>query len=123
MYRLKALLKGAAFCGVLMAWFVGGVKEGRAERYLNLYESAGISLHKPNWLMVGSLTDEYRNDEAEVVFQVSLKKEILIPNLFVAYTQKSFWQAFNTKRSSPFRETNYNPELFYRIKTENSFAR
>ncbi|MEJ2218612.1 MAG: phospholipase A [Gemmatimonadota bacterium] len=30
------------------------------------------------------------------------------------YTQISFWEAYDAKASSPFRDTNYNPEIFYR---------
>jgi phospholipase A1 len=35
-------------------------------------------------------------------------------NIFLGYTQRSWWQLFNPKWSRPFRETNYAPELFAR---------
>ncbi|WP_300668431.1 phospholipase A [Desulfoluna sp.] len=75
----------------------------------------GISRHKATWIMPATWTDEYHGDQTELVFQVSLKKQIMNTGLHVAYTQKSFWQAYNEEGSAPFRETNYNPELFYRI--------
>jgi len=37
--------------------------------------------------------------------------------MWVAYTQQSNWQMFNTRNSSPFRETNYEPELIATLGT------
>lgn len=57
-------------------------------------------------------------DHIEAKFQISLKT-MLVNNLFVergafyfAFTGTSYWQVYNKDVSSPFRETNYEPELF-----------
>jgi phospholipase A1 len=54
---------------------------------------------------------------SELVFQLGFKLK-LVENAFdkpvdvwFGYTQNSFWQASNHKASSPFRETNYQPEI------------
>lgn len=53
----------------------------------------------------------------ELVYQLSFKMKAVegafhLPvDLWFGYTQDSFWQAGNRKASSPFRETNYQPEL------------
>ena len=60
-------------------------------------------------------SDNARKDE--VKFQLSLAfpfwRGILGPNsvLGASYTQKSWWQLSNSGESSPFRETNYEPEV------------
>ncbi len=60
-------------------------------------------------------------DQAEVKFQLSMKaivwQDILGRdiNLWGAYTQTSWMQAYNTDASSPFRETDYEPELILSI--------
>jgi phospholipase A1 len=58
-----------------------------------------------------------RLSNQEVAFQLSFKLK-LIENAFAspvdvwaAYTQQSFWQAYNSGASSPFRESNYQPEI------------
>jgi len=51
----------------------------------------------------------------EIIFDFSFQYETcFLPMLHIGYSQHSFWQFFDEKRSSPFRETNYNPEIFYR---------
>ena len=106
----------------LLLVFVLPVTAG-ASNYLNTHEAEGISLHKPTWIMPGSWANEYKQKKTEAVFQISVKKQVMRSDLYFAYTQKSFWQVYNTEESSPFRETNYNPEIFYRIKPGNALAR
>ncbi len=75
----------------------------------------GLSFHKEMYVMPVSWANEYHDKETEAVFQISMKQKLFKSNFYFAYTQKSFWQAYNTEESSPFRETNYNPEVFYRF--------
>ncbi len=56
----------------------------------------------------------------EAKFQISVKvpltfKPMLTDNdvIYVGFTLKSFWQVYNDEVSAPFRETNYQPEIFY----------
>ena len=94
--------------------------------------SFSIIPHKPNYLLPFSYNnkiqsyDVYQNDlgedgdlqPVELKFQISFKIPLLTGiieppfSLFFGYTQVSFWQAYNSDNSSPFRETNYEPELF-----------
>ncbi len=62
--------------------------------------------------------------EIEVKFQISLQlavaKDLIADNgdLYVAYTQVSVWQAYNRDYSSPFRDTNYEPEGYLSFDTD-----
>lgn len=54
----------------------------------------------------------------EIKLQISLRTKLLEDvlldgDLWVAYSQVSLWQAWNSDDSSPFRSTNYRPEVFY----------
>lgn len=97
------------------------------------YDPFSIQPYRPNYLIIGSYnfagTNERPFQQAtlpqathfepyEVKFQISLKIPIA-DNLFglgdhwyVAYTNRSFWQAYSHNISSPFRETNHEPEAW-----------
>ncbi len=67
---------------------------------------------------VHDASQDYDRMDNEAQFQISIKTHLYNNflssggNLFTAYTQNSYWQLYDTERSSPFRETNYMPELF-----------
>jgi phospholipase A1 len=87
-------------------------------------EAARLAIrpHKPNYVLPLSYNNRANQsfeslDPWDIKFQFSLKVE-LAPELFggsllFGYTQLSFWQAFNKEVSSPFRETNYEPEIMW----------
>jgi phospholipase A1 len=73
----------------------------------------------------------YPYQKQETKFQFSAKSEIgnyrdlnfagfRNFRLWGAYTQQSWWQAFNVGNSSPFRESNYEPELIGTFGTGNA---
>ena len=93
------------------------------------YQPFVITPHKPNYILPIAYNERPNNapvdvandgelDRNEVKFQFSMKFPIA-ENLFgeqgslqFAYTNLSFWQAYNTRISSPFRETVHEPEIF-----------
>lgn len=87
-----------------------------------------LSPHKQNYVLLASYNAEpnadiYNIPESdfdrwEIKFQLSYKMPVIEGlfgtdvDLYAAYTNLSYWQAYNQDISSPFRETNHEPELF-----------
>jgi phospholipase A1 len=84
--------------------------------------------HRPNFVLPASLTSINQEpyigtpvgtklDDVEIKFQVSLKylfmQDLIFRDLDLqfAFTTTSWWQAYNSDISAPFRETNYEPEV------------
>lgn len=82
-------------------------------------EKPGLSFHRPMFLMPYSWTENIRGgDHPEAFFEISFKQRLLDYNIYFAYSQRSFWQVYDGASSRPFRETDYNPEVFYRWKPD-----
>ena len=78
----------------------------------------GLYPYRKNYILpvIYDIKTKKDRNEFETKFQFSIEKPIsynffkLNESISVAYTQKSFWQT--NSDSSPFRETNYKPEIF-----------
>lgn len=106
-------------------------KRLKAEQW-DSYKPFTLLPHHSNYLMPVTYVDGIAptiqrddvtapSDNIEAKFQLSLKtplwSKIYDDNgyLFFAFTQQAYWQAYNSDISSPFRETNYEPELILLI--------
>lgn len=92
-----------------------------------IYSAFDIEPYRMNYLLLAVYDNKdhtqhdghVRRENTETKFQISFKKSLaknvlgLDDTLYVAYTQISLWQT--TAPSSPFRETNYEPEIFVDI--------
>ena len=80
----------------------------------------------PNTLSASGLNTE-NVDHLEAKYQISVKLPIYqednsTSGLYFGFTAVSYWQVYNSEASKPFRETNYEPELFYSWRNELTFA-
>jgi phospholipase A1 len=86
----------------------------------NFFMVTGL-LGKNNEKVNGLQPSETQNSEAH--FQVSVESAFIDGShegrplrVYFAYTQRSFWQIFSD--SAPFRENNYEPEVFFAYENE-----
>ncbi len=100
-----------------------------AERQ-SLDRSYSLTPHLPNYLLPYSRRNDPNQpdlqstqgnlDRQEAVLQISVKfplwRRMLHTenDILFSYTSKSWFQAYNSALSKPFRETNYEPEIFWR---------
>jgi phospholipase A1 len=67
---------------------------------------------------IGVSTPQVDLQRAEAKLQLGFKTKLAqdiagsAADLWFGYTQQSYWQAANSRFSSPFRETDYEPEVF-----------
>ena len=96
--------------------------------------------HRPNYILpftwvdtpnevpvsprLGESPYDHAIDNKEAKYQISFKVPLLTgilddrTTLWFGYTQQSFWQVYNTDDSAPFRETNFEPEVFLRYQAD-----
>jgi len=121
---------------------VGELRQGCADKAPTLFKQRvelekqasknpfAIIPHKPNFVLPASVTSINQEpyvgtpvasklDNVEIKFQVSLKylfmQNLIFKDLDLqfAFTTTSWWQAYNSDISAPFRETNYEPEVIF----------
>ena len=98
----------------------------------NVLQPFTLMAHKPNYFLAAAYNskgydsqlfrEQYRDpslefDDTEAQFQISLKVPLWVGlfnkvDIYGAYTNRSFWQVYNSELSSPFRETNHEPEIW-----------
>ena len=106
----------------------------------NVLKPFTIMAHKPNYFLFGAYNTEgydstiYQDryddqslklQDIETQFQVSVKVPLLIDlfgniDVYGAYTNRSFWQLYEVD-SSPFRESNHEPEIWVQHNSNWSF--
>lgn len=116
----------------------------KVEQRLAYEHQAGASpfsilSHRPNYFLFGAFNAEGWDptlfqeqtgdpdlafDDYEGQFQISLKVPLATGllgkrlDLYGAYTNRSFWQMYNSENSRPFRETNHEPEIWAQFRND-----
>jgi phospholipase A1 len=98
-------------------------------------ETFTLTARRPNYIMHTYVDDpnqdpyEFTSDEDEIEsneikFQLSFQTKLADDmfdkqaDLWFSYTQVAFWQLYNSDISAPFRETNYEPEVYAAFLTD-----
>lgn len=98
-------------------------------------ETFTLTARKPNYFLYSYVTDPNQGayeflgqdeqlDNSEIKFQLNFQSKLADNmlgrngDLWFGYTQVSYWQLFNSDISAPFRETNYEPEIYLSFLTD-----
>ena len=112
---------------------LGAISERMIKEKKSAFDPYVITPHKMNYILPVMITDDinvapykgYSNwgddlKDIEVKFQLSIKVPLTRGNLlnkgdqlFFGFSLMSWWQLYSGSISRPFRETNYQPEIFY----------
>src|SRR5262247_650059 len=93
-------------------------------------ETFTLTARKPNYVLVTHMEapnqtpfefagPDFKLHNEELKYQLSLQTKMADDlfggngDLWFGYTQVSWWQKLNSAVSSPFRETNYEPEVYF----------
>lgn len=119
------------------------VKESLLSEKINNEREANKNLfslvqHNPNYLLPVSYSPGPNSialdgigtekvDRFEAKYQISVKTPLWlqqdnVSGVYFGFTAVSFWQIYNDESSKPFRETNYQPEVFYQFNTDISLV-
>jgi phospholipase A1 len=115
----------------------GAVEKRLVQEQKNIFRPFSIMPHRPNYILAfvynshgynSSYHQQSKNDDSyafdwiETQFQISIKTPLMVGlfdntmDVYAAYTNHSFWQVYNRDISSPFRETNHEPEAWVQFK-------
>lgn len=121
---------------------VGAVEKRLSADDANILKPFTLMSHKANYILLAahnfqgwnpkefeeaSGRDSLELDDTEVQFQLSIKTPLAISlfedrlDIFASYTIRSFWQVYNSDISSPFRETNHEPEFWLQTRPDWEF--
>ena len=98
-------------------------------------ETFTLTARKPNYFLYSYITNpnqapyaflgqDQQLDKSEIKFQLNFQSKLADNmlgqngDLWFGYTQVSYWQLFNSDISAPFRETNYEPEVYASFLTD-----
>ncbi|WP_163339028.1 phospholipase A [Desulfopila sp. IMCC35008] len=117
----------------------GRINERLAVDDSNIRKPFTLMSHQNNYILVASYNfqgwdvsryqdffglDDIETDDLEVQFQLSIKTPLAVDlfdnrlDIFAGYTVNSYWQFYNDDASSPFRETNHEPEVWLQVRPE-----
>ena len=112
---------------------VSGIRrlEPYRKNYLLIRHTSSINKSPDSPAPGHTVLTPYPYQKEEIKFQFSAKSEVgnyrdleflgfRNFRLWGAFTQQSYWQAFNVGASAPFRESNYEPELIGTFGTGNA---
>lgn len=117
----------------------GVMKERLAIDETNILKPFTLMSHRKNYILLAAHNfkgwdtqrfetaydfEDLESDNTEVQFQLSIKTPLAVDlldnqlDIFAGYTVTSYWQCYNTDISSPFRETNHEPEVWLQYRPE-----